>query len=70
MCEIEMDKEFWKIEYISCEGNYRWATARSPKGWDEQEVKSAIPKGSMGDDVSFITEVSPSLDNDFFWDLE
>lgn len=70
MSKNENDKEFWKVEYISCEGNYRWATARSPIEWEEYDVKKSIPMGSMGDEVSEVIEVTPSLDDDFFWDLE
>lgn len=66
-----MDYEYWKIEYTSCEGNYRWTTAKCPSDWEEWQVERAVPMGSMGDEVAEIISVTPTFEEeDCMWEFE
>lgn len=60
---------YWNIEYISCEGNYRWTIARTPIDWSEYDVRNRIPMGGCGDDVSEVREVFQTSDTDYAWDF-
>lgn len=66
-----MEYEFWKVEYNSCEGNYRWAIARTPADWEQWQVEQAVPIGGMGDDVAELIGVIPTIKNeDYLWDFK
>ena len=56
---------YWKIEYISCEGNDRWTLVRTPIDW----LESRIPIGSTGDVVSELKNVYQTNNIDFHWDF-
>jgi len=60
---------YWEIWYISCEGNERWTTARAPIDWEEWQVRDRIPRGGCGDDVSEVTSVHSTYDDDYSWDF-
>jgi hypothetical protein len=66
-----MKYNYWKIEYTSCEGNYRWCTARTPADWKQEQVEDAIPIGGMGDDVASLIDVTLTSKDDFYmWDFK
>ena len=64
-----MKYNYWKVEYKSCEGNYRWTIARAPEHWEEMEVFNSCPRGGCGDDPAQIISVEESYDEDYSWDL-
>lgn len=79
-CKFCIDKEnsdetmykFWEVWFISCEGNKRVTTARSPIDWDEYEVRNNIQMGGCGDDISEITSIEEtgiSSDDEYGLDL-
>lgn len=64
-----MNYSYWKIEFTSCEGNYRWAIARFPADYTDYDVENKIPLGGVGDDVASIISVTETNDEDYGWDF-
>jgi hypothetical protein len=64
-----IDYNYWEINYISCESNRRWAIARTPIDWDEDDVRGRIPMGGCGDDVAEVREVFETSNTDWGWDF-
>lgn len=64
---------YWHIDYLTCEGNIRWNTARAPGDWGEFELNDRLMMdGGIGDDVAelFSThEISPADEIDIGWDF-
>lgn len=57
---MEEEYSFWKLNYISCEGNHRWGTLRAPHDWDTLQVEYEaynLIQGGCGDDISEIESV-------------
>jgi hypothetical protein len=50
--------QHWRVEYISCEGNYRHCTVRTPDDWTEDDIRHGMMSfGSIGDDPAEVTEM-------------
>ena len=64
-----MEYRYWKIEYISCEGNERWVIARTPIDWVEYQVHDRIPMGGCGDDVAEITSIDETNNENYLFDF-
>ena len=48
-----MNTVIWRIEYISCEGNFRWFTVETHEDVTEEQIEAEISCSSgMGDDPS------------------
>jgi hypothetical protein len=60
---------YWEIHYVSCEGNNRWAVAKTPTDWNEYDTMSRIPLGGCGDDVAEIMEIISTSDSNYSWDF-
>jgi hypothetical protein len=60
---------YWKIIYISCEGNERWKIAITPIYWSECDVKNSVPIGGCGDDVDEVVDVFETSDTNYSWIL-
>ncbi len=37
-----METEFWRIDYISCEGNDRWTVVETPVGVTEDDLSNQL----------------------------
>lgn len=66
---LEIEYNYWEINYISCEGNKRWVIARTPIYWEEYDVIDKVPMGGFGDDVAEINEVFETSNRDYGWDF-
>lgn len=66
---LEVEYNYWEINYISCESNERWVVARTPIDWEEYDVRDRIPMGGCGDDVADIREVFETSNTDYGWDF-
>jgi hypothetical protein len=70
-----MNYSYWNVWYLSCEGNRRWTTARTPDTWSEDEVESAFPLGGMGDEPAQLISIEEYYPNpndedcDYTYDL-
>lgn len=64
-----MEYKYWKIEYISCEGNEVWTIARTPIDWEEYQVHDRIPIGGCGDDVAEITSIDETNNENYLFDF-
>lgn len=64
-----MQYEYWKVNYVSAEGNNRWTVVRTPHDWEEWQVEERFPLGSTGDEAAEITSVEPTLDEDYLYDF-
>lgn len=65
----EIEYNYWEIQYKSCEGNDRWAVARTPIDWEEYDVIDRIPMGGCGDDVAEIKDVFETSNTNYGWDF-
>lgn len=71
-----MEYLFWKVNYVSFEGNDRWYMVRTPDTWDSDMVFDRAvtnnSRGGVGDDPCEIidvetgwpTEIYTEYDND------
>lgn len=66
-----MDREYkyWEVWYISCESNERWLIVKTPVDWEDYDVESRLPLGGCGDDISEVTSINESCNEDYSWDL-
>jgi hypothetical protein len=57
---------YWIINYISCEGNTRWARAIAPVDWEEWQVREKVQAWTWGcgDDPAEITSIESSCEDD------
>jgi hypothetical protein len=66
---MEEEYAYWEINYVTCEGNRRWAIARTPFEWDKYDVEGRIRLGGCGDDPAEIDEVFEVSETDYGWDF-
>ena len=64
-----MEYKYWKIWYVSCEGNDRWVIARTFIDWEEYQVHDRIPMGGCGDDVAEITSIDETDNENYLFDF-
>lgn len=65
---------YWHIDYLTCEGNIRWTTARAPLDCNESEISDRIltMDGNVGEDVAELIsthEISEVDEIDLGWDF-
>jgi hypothetical protein len=65
---MEEEYSYWEINFISCEGNKRFAIARAPIDWEEYDVRSRVTMGGCGDDVAELKEIIETYNDDYSWD--
>lgn len=57
---------YWKVEYTSCEGNYRLTTVKTPDDFQDSDVEHAMLQyASMGDDPAEILSVTEVGEGDY-----
>jgi hypothetical protein len=71
--QFDSQEEFsyWKIEYTSCQGNYRWTIAKSSIDWDKLQVEDALNdvRGGYDDAIAEIISVEETDDTNYTYDF-
>ena len=62
--EEKIEYGYWIMWFISCEGNRRWTTIRTPIDWEEYQVRERIPMGGCGDDIAEIISIEEDYNPD------
>lgn len=63
-----MEYNYWKITYISCEGNERWFVAKTPLDWERWQVEDRIQMGGCGDEPAEIISIDETMSDDYAYD--
>lgn len=63
--------KYWKIDYVSCEGNRRWVVARCPAEWTEYDVENRanMCRGGYDDAIAEVTDVGETQDDNYCYDF-